>query len=133
VQQPAPAVSLSPPLQGETPPPPPAENNTPPVPIVRGSSGNDLTALNDPSPQARADAIIALGRGRDRQAVSPITRALREDDSPQVREAAARALGLIGLPWSLDALQRAAQADKDRDVRKSASFAADVIRANMRH
>ena len=48
----------------------------------------ELTALNDPSPQARADAIIALGRNRDRQAVAPITRSLREDSSPQVRESA---------------------------------------------
>jgi epoxyqueuosine reductase len=102
--------------------------------VVRASNNcsYDLTALNDPNPQSRADAIIALGRSRDRQAVAPITRALREDGSPIVRESAARALGLIGMTASLDALQRAAQADPDRDVRKSASFAADVIRANVR-
>jgi hypothetical protein len=140
-----PAVVASPPTASQShaepplldpPPPPPGEPQTLPAPkpVVRGANenNNDLTALNDPSPQARSDAIIALGRSRDRQAVSPITRALREDSSPQVRESAARALGLIGLPASLDALQRAAQADTDRDVRKSAAFAADVIRANMR-
>src|SRR5262249_2744983 len=106
-----------------------------PKPVARAANSGvsyDLTSLNDPSPDARAEAIIALGRNRDRQAVAPITRALREDDSPLVREAAARALGLIGLPGSLDALQRAAQADGDRDVRKSAAFAADVIRSQMR-
>ena len=73
-----------------------------------------------------------MGRNKDRGAVSSITRALQDDGSAEVREAAARALGLIGSPQGLPALQQAALADKDRDVRRSASFAAEVIRANMK-
>jgi hypothetical protein len=102
-----------------------------PTPSPSGNSA-DLESLNDPSPQARADAIIRLGRNKDHRAVQPIIRALREDTHPQVREAAARALGLIGAPAALGALQNAAGADKDRDVRRTASFAAEVIRASMR-
>jgi hypothetical protein len=146
VVQPAPVVTRSP---GETiepapalPPPPPASPSQAPAtlpaptPVVRGvrpaSYRSDLQELNDPDVNVRADAIMRLGRNRDRQAVGPITRCLREDGSPVVREAAARALGLIALPASLSALQHAAQADEDRDVRRSAAFAADVIRTNMR-
>jgi hypothetical protein len=119
-----------------TPPPPPPENAPrtlpAPTPIARASTVSDLGALNDASAEVRAEAIAQAGKGRDRQAVAPITRALREDPSPPVRESAARALGLIALPASLNALQHAAQVDPDRDVRKTASFAADVIRANMK-
>ncbi len=141
VQQPAqvppppPVVTQSPPQSAE-----PPETAPPPRPVptaVRAaapaSNAGGLPApLNDPNPEVRADAIMDLGRNRDRQAVAPITRALREDSSPVVREAAARALGLIALPASLDALQRAALGDQDRDVRRSAAFAAEVIRANYR-
>src|SRR5262245_38896605 len=137
---PAPVVALSPEQTNEPPAAPaPAPRTLPkPTPVARAASNqvshtaNDLAALNDPSPQARADAILELGRNRDRQAVAPITRALREDSSPVVRESAARALGLIALPGSLTALQNAAMSDQDRDVRRSASFAADVIRANLK-
>jgi hypothetical protein len=106
-----------------------------PVPIARGvppaAGASAWDDLNSTEERARADAIIQLGRRKDRRAVGPLTRALREDRSPTVREAAARGLGLIGAPASLNALQHAAQADDDRDVRRSASFAADVIRANL--
>jgi HEAT repeat protein len=49
-----------------------------------------------------------------------------------VREAAARGLGLIGSSSALSALQYAAQSDDDPEVRRSASFAAEVIRGNLR-
>jgi HEAT repeat protein len=87
--------------------------------------------LSDTDERVRADTAMALGRGKDRRAIGPLGRMLREDASATAREAAARALGLIGSPASLSALQYAAQADRDRDVRRSAAFAADVIRANM--
>jgi hypothetical protein len=119
-------------------PPPPAPPSPPvlPAPTVRGarpvSRGGELQSLNDPSPQARADACIQLGRHRDVRAVSPLIRLVQDDGSPQVREAACRALGLIAAPEALSALQQAAGNDPDRDVRKTASFAAEVIRANLR-
>jgi hypothetical protein len=105
----------------------------PPPPTVRAvSASTDLAPLNDPNPNARAEACIRLGRNKDRQAASSLIHLLKEDASPTVREAAARALGLIGAPAALPALQHAAGADDDRDVRRSASFAAEVIRTNMR-
>jgi HEAT repeat protein len=110
--------------------------SVPPLrPVARGarpSIGADLGALNDPDPKVRAEASIRVGRLKDERAVSPLVRTLQEDTSPAVREAAARGLGLIASPSSLPALQTAAQADDDRDVRRSASFAAEIIRANLR-
>ena len=91
-----------------------------------------LQQLNSPDERARADAAMQLGRMKSRRAVEPLTQTLGGDRSPAVREAAARGLGLIGAPAALTALQRAAQADDDRDVRHSASFAAEVIRSNLR-
>lgn len=99
---------------------------------ARPSIGSDLTSLNDPDPKIRAEASIRLGRLKDDRSVGPLVRTLKEDPSPAVREAAARGLGLIASPSSLSALQTAAQADDDRDVRRSASFAAEIIRANLR-
>jgi hypothetical protein len=101
-------------------------------PLSPVSTSQDVNALSDPNAQVRAEACIRIGRGKDHNAVPPLIRVLREDSSPAAREAAARALGLIGSPRSLNALQTAAQADDDRDVRRSASFAAEVIRSNMR-
>jgi hypothetical protein len=147
VVQPAPAVVQPPPpatlsrSPNETAEPLPAPTPStapipPPPPVARGvaptSANSDAQGLNNSDPNARADAIIRMGRARDPQAVESVTRALRDDSSPVVREAAARALGLIASPESLRALQYAAQADDDREVRRSAAFAADVIRGNMR-
>jgi hypothetical protein len=128
---PAPAAPAAPTAVAE------GTTTVPPLaPVARGvqpvSSNPDVNALSDPSAQVRAEASIRLGRSKDRHAVAPLVRVLQDDSSPAVREAAARALGLIGAPSSLSALQNAAQADEDRDVRRSASFAAEVIRSNMR-
>src|SRR5262249_12500608 len=90
---------------------------------------SDLTSADE---RTRAAAMVERGRRKDAAAVGALTKALQEDQSPVVREAAARGLGLIGSPAALPALQHAAQADDDRDVRRSASFAADVLRANLR-
>jgi hypothetical protein len=94
--------------------------------------GGSLSDLKSPDERTRARAALELGRHKDSRAIEPLGQALREDASASVREAAARGLGLIGSPSSLEALQQAAQADDDRDVRRSASFAAEVIRANLR-
>jgi HEAT repeat protein len=98
----------------------------------RPNQVNDyLRQLSSADEQARAGAMVQLGRMKAQQAAEPIGQALAGDRSPVAREAAARALGLIGSPASLPALQRAAQADDDREVRHSAQFAAEVIRANL--
>jgi HEAT repeat protein len=106
-----------------------------PAPIARSASpaaqGNGIEDLNDPDERVRAEAAMALGRRKERRAVTALSKVLHDDGSPMVREASARALGLIAAPASLKALQNAAQADDDRDVRRSASFAAEVIRANL--
>jgi HEAT repeat protein len=82
--------------------------------------------------QTRAAVLVSLGKLRAERAVGPMVKALNSDASPKVREAAARGLGLIASPSALSALQYAAQADDDADVRHSASFAAEVIRGNLR-
>lgn len=117
----------------ETAEPSPAQLDTP-RPVARAASWNDGGAaggINDPNPRVRAEAVLRLGRQKDRRAVSAIVHLLQDDGHAEVRDAAARALGLIGSPQALAALQQAAGADEDRDVRRSASFAADVIRASL--
>jgi hypothetical protein len=91
-----------------------------------------LEQLRSPQEQTRAEALVQLGRLKAARATGPMIKALHEDPSPTVREAAARGLGLIAAPSTLAALQRAALDDNDREVRHSASFAADVIRGNLR-
>ena len=145
VVQPAPVV-----VQPAYPPPPPnqtpeqvpapslktATTAEPPIatPVSAPAAGVDaaLARLSGADAQARADAAIELGRQKERRAVEPLMRVLRNDTNPTVRETAARALGLIADPASLSALQYAAQADDDREVRHSAQFAAEGIRANLR-
>jgi hypothetical protein len=138
-----PVCSASASVRAETPPPPavaeaPEPATLPATPAryeARGTSpagtGEVWDDLNDPDERVRAEAMMRLGRSKNRRAVGPLQKALREDASPAARDAAARALGLIGAPASLNALQKAAQADDDRDVRHSAAFAAEVIRANL--
>jgi HEAT repeats len=103
-----------------------------PPPRLAGNAGAYLRDLSNPDERVRAEASLQLGRMKAQQAVEPLTQVLGQDRSPAVRDAAARALGLLGAPAALTALQHAAQADDDRDVRRSASFAADVIRGNLR-
>jgi hypothetical protein len=91
-----------------------------------------LQQLRSTQEQTRAEALVQLGRLKATRATGPMIKALNEDPSPVVREAAARGLGLIAAPSTLAALQRAALDDNDREVRHSASFAADVIRGNLR-
>ncbi len=144
----APAATVVQPTYSAAPPPPPATTSAAPPPSVvaaaapeaeltppprlAGNAGAYLRDLSNPDERVRAEAGVQLGRMKVQQAVEPLTRLLGQDRSPTVRDAAARALGLIGSPAALMALQTAAQADDDRDVRRSASFAADVIRGNLR-
>ncbi len=141
------APVVQPAYSAPPPPPPPATSAAPPptavaaaapepeltpVPRLTGNAGAYLRDLSNADERVRAEASVQLGRMRVQQAVEPLTRLLGQDRSPTVRDAAARALGLIGSPAALTALQTAAQADDDRDVRRSASFAADVLRGNLR-
>jgi hypothetical protein len=144
----APAPTVVQPVYSAAPPPPPPataaappptavaasapEPELTPPPRLAGNAGAYLNDLSNPDERVRSEASLQLGRMKAAQAVEPLTRVLAHDRSPAVRDAAARALGLIGAPAALTALQHAAQADDDRDVRRSASFAADVIRGNMR-
>jgi hypothetical protein len=134
-----------------TPPAAPAQPAPlpPPTPVVEAASPSEVTPavatgltgadmntclqqLRNGDEQARADALVQLGRLRATPAIGPMVKALNSDSSPQVREAAARGLGLVGSTSALSALQYAAQADSDREVRHSASFAAESIRSGLR-
>ena len=75
---------------------------------------------------------MQLGRLHASGCLPSLTAALSNDRSPLVREAAARGLGLMDSTDCPDALQRAASGDENREVRHTASYAADVIRANLR-
>jgi hypothetical protein len=137
-QAPAPAPAPLPPPTPDTayaPPPP-----SPVMPAVATSAGSNrqadidacLRQLRAGDEQSRADALVRLGRLRAEGATGPMIKALNSDGSAKVREAAARGLGLLADPNTLSALQYAAQADDNGDVRHSASFAAEVIRGNLR-
>jgi HEAT repeat protein len=91
-----------------------------------------LQQLRAGDEQTRANALIRLGRLKAGGVTGPMIKALNSDGSPKVREAAARGLGLIADPNTLSALQYAAQSDDNGEVRHSASFAAEVIRGNLR-
>jgi hypothetical protein len=146
IVQPAPVVQTVPAYAAPAVPAPapaapaPAPIPAPLTPTVANAPAASMPADADTylqqmrvgSENARAEAMVELGRQKEWRAVGPMVQALNEDPSPAVREAAARGLGLIGAPGALTALQRAASADNDRDVRRSASFSAEVIRANMR-
>jgi hypothetical protein len=150
IVQPAPIVVQQPSVvQPAYPPPAPLPPPTPVaaapssspdlMPAVATGSSNrqaDIDAyvrqVQTGDEPARADALVRLGRLQAERAVGPMVKALNSDGSPKVREAAARGLGLIGSSSALSALQYAAQSDDDPEVRRSASFAAEVIRGNLR-
>jgi hypothetical protein len=146
VVQPAYQPSTPPPAQAPAPLPPPVASTAPPplAPEVMpaaasGGTGNrqaDIDAclqqLRAGDEQARADALVQLGRLQATGAIGPMVKALNSDASPKVREAAARGLGLTGSPSALSALQYAAQSDDDREVRHSAAFAAESVRGTLR-
>jgi len=142
VAQPAYTPAPPPPAQAPAPLPPPvpastaAMSSTPEVMPAAATGQVDLDTcvrqIQTGDEQTRADALVRLGKLRAERAVGPMVKALNSDASPKVREAAARGLGLIASPSALSALQYAAQADDDVEVRRSASFAAEVIRGNLR-
>ncbi len=76
--------------------------------------------------KARIAAAVSLGRMRDRRALKPLVRALR-DENRVVRAVAAASLGQLGDEQALPSLKRATR-DKDPTVRRRATQAIVAIR-----
>ncbi|WP_108022207.1 tRNA epoxyqueuosine(34) reductase QueG [Melghirimyces profundicolus] len=74
------------------------------------------------------NAIIALGRFRDRTAVPDLIRLLKEDPRPVIRGTAAWALGRIGGPEAADALSLAGKTERDQKVKEEIEKALDECR-----
>jgi len=74
------------------------------------------------------NAIIGLGRLRDREAVPDLARVLAEDPRPDIRREAAWALGRIGGEPALAALDTAARRDPVESVRLRAAEAREASR-----
>lgn len=77
-------------------------------------------ARADAQPGVRARATDLLGRTGGRDAVSPLSRAVRSDPSPTVRVAAATSLGALQDEDAIPALRDAASLDRDPAVRAAA-------------
>jgi HEAT repeat protein len=71
--------------------------------------------LEDPSPQRRRDAVLALGSMRSTRAVPALVERLGDPD-PGVRRMAARVLGELGDDRALEPLKQAFVSDPDMDV-----------------
>jgi hypothetical protein len=83
------------------------------------------TLRKSSSEKERLSAAVALDRLRDRRAMRPLLRALR-DDSPLVRAVAATALGHLGDARAVPALRRALR-DRNTTVRERAAASIAVI------
>lgn len=75
------------------------------------------------------NAIIALGRYRDRTAVPDLARLLETDIRPVIRGTAAWALGRIGGKEAEEALQRTKGREQDEEVLKEIANALDGCRS----
>ncbi|MDA8351683.1 MAG: tRNA epoxyqueuosine(34) reductase QueG [Firmicutes bacterium] len=74
------------------------------------------------------NAIIALGRYRDRTAVPDLVRLLEEDPRPVIRGTAAWALGRIGGGEAAEALNRAQEVEPDEQVAVEIEHAIEMCR-----
>jgi len=91
-------------------------------PIGKGDAVNKnlaLSALTDPSPEVRKEAIDTLGGFKDKSALGVLTYILMNDSDENVRKEAADELGDIHHPLSQDALIQALR-DNSPIVRKEA-------------
>jgi HEAT repeat protein len=62
----------------------------------RGFVDKLIAALDHPEPETRARAALILGLRREKRAVEPLLRVLREGTDASLMEAAIEALGRIG-------------------------------------
>lgn len=84
-----------------------------------------ISLLADKDPQVRADAAMALGNTKSKEAVDPLIKML-EDKDPSVRSRSAMALGKIGDEKALDPLTLVLK-DKDFPVEQNARLAIENI------
>ena len=77
------------------------------------------TALNDPDPDIRDEAVDTLGNFKDTKVLGVLTYVLLNDPNEKVRKQAADELGDLHHPYSLEALKLALK-DKSAVVRKEA-------------
>ncbi len=104
---------------------------------VLGAAGAAATphlaaALLTLGPDGRKLAVEALGRGRDREALAPLERALADDD-PNVRQTAAESIaGLAGVaPEAVEWALLALLGDPDPIVRLSSLSGLDALGASI--
>ncbi|MFX0003609.1 MAG: HEAT repeat domain-containing protein [Candidatus Hermodarchaeota archaeon] len=78
-----------------------------------------MTAVSDPDPEVRKEAVDTLGDFEDKRVLGVLTYILLNDPDENVRKEAADELGDIHHPYSLDALAKALK-DESAIVRKEA-------------
>jgi hypothetical protein len=78
-----------------------------------------MTAVSDPDPEVRKEAVDTLGDFEDKRVLGVLTYILLNDPDESVRKEAADELGDIHHPYSLDALSKALK-DESALVRKEA-------------
>lgn len=104
---------------------------------VLGAAGAAATplladALRTLHADGRKLAVEALGRGRDREALAPLQRALADDD-PNVRQAAAESIAALAgvAPEAVETVLLELLADADPIVRLSALSGLDTLGASI--
>lgn len=82
-----------------------------------------LSALSDPADHVRREAVRFLGKLREKRAVDPLIRMLRDDEDNLVRGQAAEALGNIGdkraVEPLLEAMGRETEYFRRKDIKKA--------------
>ncbi len=90
-----------------------------------------MTAVSDPDPEVRKEAVDTLGDFEDKSVLGVFTYILLNDPDENVRKAAADELGDIHHPYSLDALAKALK-DESALVRKEAIEGLKKIKKNTK-
>jgi hypothetical protein len=78
-----------------------------------------ITAISDPSPEVRMEAVDTLGDFGDTKVLGVLTYVLLNDPNPEVRKEACDELGDLHHPYSLEVLAKALK-DESPLVRKEA-------------
>jgi HEAT repeat protein len=95
--------------------------------VLQPAGGNidaDIQILEDKSKEwtERAQAAFRLGRAKDKRAVEPLIRALRDDDKRGVRQRAMEGLGKLGDSRAVEPLVHALESDSNVFVRCDAAI-----------